>query len=382
MSSVSWHSSSTESTRRRGSEMPVHTQLRDRFEALLVPEDAVQDEWNLGDDPARLVEESPNPHRYVFSEVQTEDWAAADWSDIVRSVGLSGVVRGAAYNTVLLRSVHSSYNYVCVTAPEDTERNLEGHGWAPIKRRAFNLETRFAEAFPLFVNPEELAAPPVAKQRYFRMPYSALAFSTEKPPHANFLRFLVAGGKLPDSHPSEIKDRLGVGNPLSMFWSTRFGLLSTGITAIPDSEAVADPTDITVSTQAASTSLGFSFYGAGGVQRLEEMEGKLQEFSALPQNWDAQGAPPISPFAIDEGRRILTAAIVLGLPTPWVAAGGDGGIGIQWESDHAELYIDIVPGEETTYVFTPKTVGLYEADGVLTPANRSQVLAQLGKSTI
>ena len=42
----------------------------------------------------------------------------------------------------------------------------------------------------------------------------------------------------------------------------------------------------------------------------------------------------------------------LGLPQPWVAPGADGGIGIQWHSEVAELYIDIVPGEPTSYLLT------------------------------
>ena len=81
-----------------------------------------------------------------FSLVQTEDWATADWSDIVHSVGPSGAVRGTVYSTVPLRNVPPSYNYVYLTTPEDTERHLEGYGWAPLKRRAFNLETRLADA--------------------------------------------------------------------------------------------------------------------------------------------------------------------------------------------------------------------------------------------
>ena len=116
-------------------------------------------------------------------------------------------------------------------------------------------------------------------------------------------------------------------------------------------------------------------------RQFMEMDGMLARFSDLPENWNSYGGSPISAGAITEARRILTAAIKLRLPTPWVAPGGDAGIGIQWDTNRAELYIDIVPGEETTYVLTPKEGDLSENDGVLTMANLAGVLNQLAEST-
>ena len=115
-------------------------------------------------------------------------------------------------------------------------------------------------------------------------------------------------------------------------------------------------------------------------RELVELEEMLARFSELPENWDSYGGSSISPGAIGEAKRILTAAINLGLPTPWVAPGGDAGIGIQWDTDKVDLYIDIVPGEETTYVFEPKEVGLNEDDGVLTMENQAEVLNRLAES--
>lgn len=115
-------------------------------------------------------------------------------------------------------------------------------------------------------------------------------------------------------------------------------------------------------------------------RQFMEMSGMLARFSDLPENWDSYGGSPISADAITEARRILTAAIKLRLPTPWVAPGGDAGIGIQWDTNRAELYIDIVPGEETTYVLTPKEGDLSENDGVLTMANLAGVLNRLAES--
>ena len=115
-------------------------------------------------------------------------------------------------------------------------------------------------------------------------------------------------------------------------------------------------------------------------RELMELEELLARFSELPENWDSYGGSPISSGAIGEAKRILTAAIHLGLPTPWVAPGGDAGIGIQWDTDKVMLYIDIVPGEETTYVFAPKEAGLNEDDGVLTMENQAEVLNRLAES--
>ena len=115
-------------------------------------------------------------------------------------------------------------------------------------------------------------------------------------------------------------------------------------------------------------------------QRTGAMEKMLRSFSELPENWDSYGCSAISLDAINEARRILRAAIILKLPDPWVAPGGDAGIGIQWDTDRAELYIDVIPEEETTYVLTPKAGNVGEADGVLTMGNLSEVLNQLAES--
>ena len=115
-------------------------------------------------------------------------------------------------------------------------------------------------------------------------------------------------------------------------------------------------------------------------RRIAEMDDTLRSFSELPENWDSYGGHAISLDAIDEARSILAAAIKLNLPEPWVAPGGDAGIGIQWDTDRAELYIDIVPSDETTYALTPKTGHVGEADGVLTKENLLVVLSQLAES--
>ena len=115
-------------------------------------------------------------------------------------------------------------------------------------------------------------------------------------------------------------------------------------------------------------------------RRLLEMDELLRGFSELTEGWDSYGGSPISPDIIEEARGILTAGITLNLPSAWAAPGGDGGIGIQWDTDRTELYIDIVPGEETTYALASKAGNRIESEGVLTTANLSGVLRELAES--
>ena len=114
--------------------------------------------------------------------------------------------------------------------------------------------------------------------------------------------------------------------------------------------------------------------------RIAQMEETLRRFSELPENWDSYGGHAISPDAIEEARGILVAAIDLNLPEPWVAPGGDAGIGIQWDTDGMELYIDVVPKQQTTYVLAPKAENTVTADGALTTENLVGVLKQLAAS--
>ncbi len=113
-------------------------------------------------------------------------------------------------------------------------------------------------------------------------------------------------------------------------------------------------------------------------RQILDMEETIFGFSQLPENWDSYGGLPISLDVIDEAKGILKTAIILDLPEPWVAPGGDGGIGIQWNTGWADMYIDVVPKEEITYILTPKG-GVDEADGVLTAKNVARVLSQFAE---
>ena len=114
-------------------------------------------------------------------------------------------------------------------------------------------------------------------------------------------------------------------------------------------------------------------------RRIIDMEEILRRFSELPENWDSYGGRAISLDVIDEASWILRAAINLDLPEPWVAPGGDGSVGIEWDIEGAELYVDVAPKEETTYLLTPKEGNIGETDGALTIKNLFRVLSQFAE---
>ena len=114
----------------------------------------------------------------------------------------------------------------------------------------------------------------------------------------------------------------------------------------------------------------------------QAVEESLRKIAGLPPNWDSYGAPRIASNVIDEARSILLCVAAMGLPQPWVAPGADGGIGIQWDTKVAELYIDIVPGEPTSYLLT-LNVGSSEEDEIdapLTLMNLTRVLNQFAEA--
>ena len=113
--------------------------------------------------------------------------------------------------------------------------------------------------------------------------------------------------------------------------------------------------------------------------QTDDSEETLNQLSALPANWNSYGAPPISPEAIAEARLILLSTASLNLPAPWLAPGGDAGVGIQWTTPRAELYIDIVPGQATTYDLTPTHGRQPVTEGILTTRNLPAVLSQLAE---
>ena len=82
----------------------------------------------------------------------------------------------------------------------------------------------------------------------------------------------------------------------------------------------------------------------------EELATRFRQIARLEENWNGQGAPPVDPDCIADAIRIIKIGLAMGLPAPYVALGGDGGMGIEWwEIEQWQLTIDLVPGVQNTY---------------------------------
>lgn len=100
------------------------------------------------------------------------------------------------------------------------------------------------------------------------------------------------------------------------------------------------------------------------------LSARLDQIARLSYNWNSYGAPPIDPRAIARARTIISRACRsawFGLPTPSVAPGSHGGLGIEWQTELGkELILDISPDGLTTYLLVlPGPHGEEEREGVI-----------------
>ncbi len=109
---------------------------------------------------------------------------------------------------------------------------------------------------------------------------------------------------------------------------------------------------------------------------------KLDQFLELRSNWDSYGAPPLKSETIDEARGVLLAVVGMGLPLPWMAPGGDGSIGMQWEFGGEVLYLEVSPHEPPAFLFssTDESAAKYR-EGELTFGNLYSVFSHYAEAT-
>ena len=81
----------------------------------------------------------------------------------------------------------------------------------------------------------------------------------------------------------------------------------------------------------------------------QDLAERFEWITQLTDNWDSYGAPPIDRYSIQEAADMVKVGVELGLPTPFVAPGGDAGVGIEWKNERGELVIDLIPDADVTY---------------------------------
>ena len=107
-----------------------------------------------------------------------------------------------------------------------------------------------------------------------------------------------------------------------------------------------------------------------------QLETLFREIAELPEDWNSYGAARISPWSITEARRVTNEGIGLGLPAPAISPASGASVGIEWQTDNADLVIDVDPQQGITYLIVDRASG-EEIEGALNAGNRAEVLRKV-----
>lgn len=107
-----------------------------------------------------------------------------------------------------------------------------------------------------------------------------------------------------------------------------------------------------------------------------QLEALFRKIEELPEDWNSYGAARISPWSIAEARRIINEGMGLGLPAPAVSPASGASVSIEWQTDNADLVIDVDPQQGITYLMVNRASGV-EIEGELNAGNRSEVLRKV-----
>ena len=69
----------------------------------------------------------------------------------------------------------------------------------------------------------------------------------------------------------------------------------------------------------------------------EESLAQLDKFSTYGPDWDYEGAPPISPTALEMARRII---LDTDTDACWVVPTHSGGVTLEWQASNPNLYVE------------------------------------------
>jgi|SRR6516225_1986939 hypothetical protein len=76
---------------------------------------------------------------------------------------------------------------------------------------------------------------------------------------------------------------------------------------------------------------------------LESALIRLKSLSALPNDWDSYGSPPIVSTVLRDARKLLSSIQIQTIPEPAITPASGGGVSIEWRSGSRELEIEILP---------------------------------------
>ena len=89
-------------------------------------------------------------------------------------------------------------------------------------------------------------------------------------------------------------------------------------------------------------------YGLTPAQR--SLYARLRELAALSENWDGYGSPSIQPRTISQATTVLQLLARLPIASPQIFPIAGGGIQFEWQSETAELELEILPDGHFEYL--------------------------------
>jgi len=87
---------------------------------------------------------------------------------------------------------------------------------------------------------------------------------------------------------------------------------------------------------------------------------RLQELSALPQNWNGYGSPVVNKDAIEHSFTLLSELGKLGMPEPNIVPVSGGGLQLEWRRSGAEIEIEIFPDRSIHFLVVDAAGEMFE----------------------
>ena len=110
------------------------------------------------------------------------------------------------------------------------------------------------------------------------------------------------------------------------------------------------------------------------------IDARITHLRALPPDWDAEGAEPVSEDAIDGVVRLLEENMSPGSPVPFIAPGADGSLQVEWSDlPDGALEIGVGPRAEIEALLVERASGRERMGGLQDlPKSLAELLAPTG----
>jgi len=112
--------------------------------------------------------------------------------------------------------------------------------------------------------------------------------------------------------------------------------------------------------------------------QASELARRFQAIAALADDWDAEGAQPVTATAVSSALGLAQQALRASFPLPEIFPLADGGVQLEWHAGPVELEVAFAPhGLRATFVCDDDQAG-QEIDGIL-PADEQRFALALAR---